>query len=53
MLLVEMGFEHWEVGFGKKMGWEMELVVVFQFTASSSSCCTAVLTDWLIILFIL
>ena len=21
-----MGFEHWEVGFGTKMGWEMELV---------------------------
>ena len=20
-----MGFEHWEVGFGKNMGWEMEL----------------------------
>ena len=24
--LVGMGFEHWEVGFRKKMGWEMGLV---------------------------
>ena len=25
VLLVGMGFEHWEVGFGKNMGWEMGL----------------------------
>ena len=25
-----MGFEHWEVGFGKKVGWEMGLVPPLQ-----------------------
>ena len=25
ILLVGMGFEHWEVGFGENMGWEMGL----------------------------
>ena len=31
ILLVGMGFEHWEVGFGKKMGWEMGLVPPLPF----------------------
>jgi len=25
-----MGFEYWEVGFGKKLGWEMGLVPPLQ-----------------------
>jgi len=25
-----MGFEHWEVGFRKKLGWEMGLVPPFR-----------------------
>ena len=29
-----MGFEHWEVGFGKKVGWEMGLVPPLQDSLS-------------------
>ena len=25
LTVTRMGFEHWEVGFGKSVGWEMEL----------------------------
>ena len=46
--LVGMGFEHWEVGFGKKVGWEMGLVPALQDPLSctgSISCTTEIRCD--------
>ena len=33
-----MGFEHWEVGFRKKMGWEMGLVPPFRTLTKHRGC---------------